>query len=163
MVGKAKVVHHLPPPPEVLSDMLDAYFVCVDRMLNDPAMDPIVCATITKVAFNTLHPLVDGNGRVQRMLFQLVLFKFGFLPRMNVPVSVIMLQDRTGYEVLQQKHVDQLMAGAVYKEAEDDELGDTFQHVDHTKYISGLYQYQDFTFAVSSMTKLMQGTLPVIN
>eukprot|EP00971_Amphidinium_carterae_P306742 6095940-Amphidinium_carterae.1 len=69
-----------------------------------------------KVALNTLHPMVDGNGRVQRMLFQLVLFKRGFLPRVNVPVSVIMLQDRKGYEHMQQTHVDQLMAGIAYEE-----------------------------------------------
>lgn len=162
MVGKAKVVHHLPPPPEVLGRLLDEYFLCLDRMMNDSSMNPIVSATIAKVAFNVLHPLVDGNGRVQRMLFQLVLFKFGFLPRMNVPVSVIMLQDRTGYEIMQQKHVDQLMAGASYIEAEDEKLGDTFRHVEPITGIEALYCYQDFTFAVSSMMKLLQGTLPVI-
>ena len=45
----------------------------------------------------------------------------------TVPVSVIMLQDRTGYELLQQKHVDQVMAGVAYDEAQEDEKveGDT--------------------------------------
>mmetsp|Transcript_79281 Transcript_79281/g.199200 ORF Transcript_79281/g.199200 Transcript_79281/m.199200 type:complete len:556 (+) Transcript_79281:2-1669(+) len=83
---------------------------------------------------------------------------------MNVPVSVMMLQDRTGYEVLQQKHVDQTMAGVAFEEGkcEVDEGGDDFRHVNPTPGIVALYQYQDFTFAVSSMTKLMNGTLPVI-
>uniref|UniRef100_A0A7S2Q332 Fido domain-containing protein n=1 Tax=Zooxanthella nutricula TaxID=1333877 RepID=A0A7S2Q332_9DINO len=164
MVGKAKVCHHLPPPPECLPPLLDGYFRCLERMMGDPKVDPIVCATIAKVAFNVLHPLVDGNGRVQRVLFQLVLFKFGYLPRMNVPVSVIMLQDRTGYEVLQQRHVDQTMAGCVYEEgkSEVEDGGDDFRHLGAIDGVPALYRYQDFTFAASSMIKLMQGTLPVI-
>jgi len=161
-MGKVKVVHHLPPPPSVLPELLDGYFACLDRMMDDETMDPIVCATIAKIAFNTLHPLVDGNGRVQRLIFQLVLFKFGFLPRMNVPVSVIMLQDRTGYEVMQQKHVDQMMVGVLYKELTSKEEGDTFEHILDNESVMSVYQYQDFTFAVSSMIKLMEGTLPVI-
>jgi len=164
MVGKRRVCHHLPPPPEHLPQLLDGYFKCVDRMLSDPNVDPIVCATIAKIAFNVLHPLVDGNGRVQRVLFQLVLFKRGFLPRMNVPVSVIMLQDRSGYEVLQQKHVDQTMAGCVFEEGESEveEGGVDFRHIGATEGVTALYRYQDFTFATSAMIKLMQGTLPVI-
>ncbi|CAE8605532.1 unnamed protein product [Polarella glacialis] len=162
MVGKAKVLHMLPPPPEVLDKLYQGYFGCLKKMLDDPAMDPIVCATVAKIAFNTLHPLVDGNGRVQRALFQLILFKFGFLPRMNVPVSVIMLQDRTGYEGMQQKHVDQVMAGISSTEMRSEGEGDVFRHTSTADGIMALYQYQDFTFATSSMIKLMQGTLPVI-
>jgi len=164
MVGKVKVLHHLPPPPECLPELIDGYFKCLNRMLSDPTIDPIVCATITKVALNVLHPLVDCNGRVQRLLFQLVLFKLQFLPRMNVPVSVIMLQDRTGYEVLQQRHVDQTMAGIAYEEGNTDvdEGGDDFRHLADPEHVIALYKYQDFTWAVSSMSKLMQSTLPVI-
>lgn len=164
LVGKEKVVHHMPPPPSCLPELLDGYLDCVNRMLADSNMDPIVCATIAKIGFNVLHPLVDGNGRVQRLLFQLVLFKFHYLPRMNVPVSVVMLQDRSGYESLQQKHVDQVMAGVSYKPGKSDvgEGGDDFQHVDPPERVAALYKYQDFTFATSSMMKLMEGTLPVI-
>lgn len=162
MVGKSKVVHHLPPPPSVLEDLLSGYFRCLDKLLKDSTVDPIVCATIAKIGFNALHPLVDGNGRVQRLLFQLVLFKYGFLPRMNVPVSVIMLQDRTGYEVLQQRHVDQIMAGISYAECTNEEEGDTFQHLQKAESTLALYQYQDYTFGTSNMIKLMQSTLPVI-
>jgi len=162
MVGKAKVLHHLPPPPPVLADLLNGFFKSMQRMMSDKTMDPVVCATIAKVAFNTLHPLVDGNGRVQRALFQLVLFKYGFLPRLNVPVSVVMLQDRTGYEVMQQKHVDQMMAGVSYSMVDSEAEGDTYQHDNANDTIVAMYRYHDFTFAVSSMTKLMQSTLPVI-
>eukprot|EP00971_Amphidinium_carterae_P297864 5918223-Amphidinium_carterae.1 len=49
MSGKAKVLHHLPPPPEVLEDLLSGYYSCLQRMLDDPNVDPIVCATIAKV------------------------------------------------------------------------------------------------------------------
>ncbi|CAE7268350.1 unnamed protein product [Symbiodinium sp. CCMP2592] len=107
--GKEIVLHYLPPPPNFLPELYKGYFECVHRMLEDPDMDPIVCATIAKIALNTLHPMADGNGRVQRMIFQLVLFRFNFLPRVNIPVSVVMLQDRTGYEVMQWSTLQKLM------------------------------------------------------
>lgn len=163
MVGKEKVLHYLPPPPEALTTLYDGYFECVRRMLGDPTLDPIVCATVAKIAFNTLHPMADGNGRVQRMLFQLILFKYKFLPRVNVPVSVIMLRDRSGYEVLQQGHVDQIMAGLAHRSTiVEGEVEESFQHVGVNETIMAAYMYQDFTFAVSCMIKLMQNTLPII-
>lgn len=162
MEGKTKLLHHLPPPPDVLAGLLDDYFECLERMLSDETVDPIVCATIAKIALNTLHPMVDGNGRVQRFLFQFVLYKFGFLPRLNVPVAVIMTQDRTGYEVLQQKHVDQIMAGIAYVMTKNEE-GDVWQHLRTNENVTSLYRYQDFTFATSSMIKLLRSTLPVIS
>ncbi|CAE7650319.1 unnamed protein product, partial [Symbiodinium sp. CCMP2456] len=161
--GKEVVLHYLPPPPNFLPELYKGYFECVHRMLEDPDMDPIVCATIAKIALNTLHPMADGNGRVQRMIFQLVLFRFNFLPRVNIPVSVVMLQDRTGYEVMQQGHVDQIMAGLKHHRLRlpgEDE--DSFQHIDPKEGLRAVYKYQDFTFAVSCMTKLMQNTLPVL-
>eukprot|EP00928_Gymnodinium_smaydae_P036648 TRINITY_DN25591_c0_g1_i1.p2 TRINITY_DN25591_c0_g1~~TRINITY_DN25591_c0_g1_i1.p2 ORF type:complete len:1096 (-),score=225.79 TRINITY_DN25591_c0_g1_i1:69-3356(-) len=164
MVGKETVLHYLPPPPETLPDLYSGYFACVQRMLADPELDPIVCATVAKIAFNTLHPMADGNGRVQRMLFQLILFKFRFLPRVNIPVSVIMLRDRTGYEVLQQGHVDQIMAGLTHRQVTlpgDEEA--SFQHIASVEEgLLAAYRFQDFTFATSCMIKLMQQTLPVI-
>eukprot|EP00913_Durusdinium_trenchii_P021208 g19922.t1 len=112
--------------------------------------------------------MADGNGRVQRMIFQLVLFRFNFLPRVNIPVSVVMLQeqpnwDRTGYEVMQQGHVDQMMAGLRHELVRlKGESEDSFQHVRPHESLGAIYCYQDFTFTVSCMTKLMQNTLPVL-
>ncbi|CAK9083498.1 Fido domain-containing protein, partial [Durusdinium trenchii] len=148
--GKDLVLHYLPPPPDMLPDLYEGYFRCVHRMLEDPQMDPIVCATIAKIALNTLHPMADGNGRVQRMIFQLVLFRFNFLPRVNIPVSVVMLQDRTGYEVMQQGHVDQMMAGLRHELVRlKGESEDSFQHVRPHESLGAIYCYQDFTFTVS--------------
>eukprot|EP00434_Breviolum_minutum_P045184 symbB.v1.2.040450.t1/scaffold7244.1/size12366/1 len=147
----------------MLPKLYEGYFHCVQRMMEDPAMDPIVCATIAKIALNTLHPMADGNGRVQRMIFQLVLFRFNFLPRVNIPVSVVMLQDRTGYEVMQQGHVEQMMAGLRHELVRlEGETEDSFQHWQVNDTLGAVYRYQDFTFAVSCMTKLMQNTLPVL-
>lgn len=161
--GKELVLHYLPPTPDMLPELYQGYFQCVQRMMDDPAMDPIICATIAKIALNTLHPMADGNGRVQRMIFQLVLFRFNFLPRVNIPVSVVMLQDRTGYEVMQQGHVDQMMAGLRHQLLRlEGEAEDSFQHLHANETLKAVYCYQDFTFAVSCMTKLMQNTLPVL-
>lgn len=159
-VGKQTVLHLLPPSSEVLPGLLEGYYNCLKRLIHDPNVDPLVCATIAKIAFNTLHPLVDGNGRVQRALFQAVLFERGYLPNMGMPVSVVMLRDRERYEMLQQKHVEQVMAGVTHDRSQNP--GEDYQHMCDADSVKCLYTYQDFTHAVSTMVELAKKTLPVM-
>lgn len=158
-VGKEKVLHLLPPPPDSLEKLLSGFFACLDRMVHDTAVDPVVAATIAKIGFNTLHPLVDGNGRVQRALFQIVLYERDFLPNVCMPVSVVMLRDRGTYELIQQKHVDQFMSGVTHQLSENDD--EEYTHGKGKDNVAALYQYQDFTFALNAMMKMLDKSLPV--
>ena len=58
----------VPPPPT----HLDACLANLERYLHEPA-NPVVKAALAHVQFETLHPFLDGNGRVGRQLITLML------------------------------------------------------------------------------------------
>ena len=59
----------LPPPPDRLNECLDALekFLHVD----DPQLPPLIKAGLAHVQFETIHPFLDGNGRLGRLLITL--------------------------------------------------------------------------------------------
>jgi Fic family protein len=67
----------VPPPPEALSDCLSAF----ERFLNDEpeATPPLLKAALGHVQFETIHPFLDGNGRMGRLLIVLQLVADGVL------------------------------------------------------------------------------------
>jgi Fic family protein len=66
--GNARFV---PPPPDKLLDCLSA----LEKFLHDqPEKTPtLVKAALAHVQFETIHPFLDGNGRVGRLLITLLL------------------------------------------------------------------------------------------
>lgn len=77
----------------------------LERFLNDvpDATDPLIKAALSHVQFETIHPFMDGNGRVGRLLIPLILVAAGVLSEPLLYVSVFFKQHRqTYYERLQQ-------------------------------------------------------------
>lgn len=66
--GNAKYV---PPPPDCLLDCLGA----LEKLLHDqPEKMPLLVKTaLAHVQFETIHPFLDGNGRLGRLLITLLL------------------------------------------------------------------------------------------
>ena len=65
-------------PPNV-DDMHDALGE-LDKFINsDIAIDPIVKASLVHYQFETVHPFLDGNGRLGRLLITLSLMNDGAL------------------------------------------------------------------------------------
>jgi Fic family protein len=65
--GNARFV---PPPPEVVPELLaqlEKWFHSED------ALPPLVKAGLAHVQFETIHPFLDGNGRIGRLLITLLL------------------------------------------------------------------------------------------
>lgn len=62
-------VRYLPPPPITMRKDLDSLI----EYANHPAEFPIINALISHLVFEKIHPFVDGNGRVGRLLIHLVL------------------------------------------------------------------------------------------
>ena len=56
----------VPPPPERVSDLL----VIMERFIHDGATDlpPMVKVALIHAQFETIHPFLDGNGRIGRLL-----------------------------------------------------------------------------------------------
>jgi len=66
----------VPPPPERLMECLGAW----ERFLHDDSLPPLVHAALAHSQFEAIHPFVDGNGRVGRLLITLLLIAKDVLP-----------------------------------------------------------------------------------
>lgn len=64
----------VPPPVNQLAGCLDA----LDKRLNqdDEKYDPLVRCYLLHYQFETIHPFLDGNGRIGRVLMSLLIFKW---------------------------------------------------------------------------------------
>jgi Fic family protein len=67
----------VPPPAEVVANCLQPF----ERFLNDEPepTPPLLKAALAHVQFETIHPFLDGNGRIGRLLIVLQLVADGVL------------------------------------------------------------------------------------
>ena len=72
--GNAKFV---PPPPEDVPEAMTQ----LERWIhsNDP-LPPLIKAGLAHVQFETIHPFLDGNGRIGRLLIALLLEHWNLMP-----------------------------------------------------------------------------------
>ena len=66
----------VPPPPDRLMGCLGAW----EKFLHDDTLPPLVQAALAHSQFEAIHPFLDGNGRVGRLLVTLFLIARGVLP-----------------------------------------------------------------------------------
>ena len=66
----------VPPLPELVPDL----FTDWERFVNEPSRRPLVQAALMHYQFETIHPFLDGNGRIGRLLIVLLLVESGRLP-----------------------------------------------------------------------------------
>ncbi len=67
---------YVPPPPDELMGCLGAW----ERFLHDESLPPLVHAALMHSQFEAIHPFLDGNGRVGRMLISMLLVARRVLP-----------------------------------------------------------------------------------
>ncbi len=66
----------VPPPPDRLMDCLSAW----EKFLHDGSLPPLVHVALAHSQFEAIHPFLDGNGRVGRLLITLLLISRNVLP-----------------------------------------------------------------------------------
>ncbi len=74
------------PPPELVRDLMED--LCT--FCNTDDVPAIVQAAMAHAQFETIHPFVDGNGRIGRALIHLVLRRRGLAVRVLPPISLIL-------------------------------------------------------------------------
>jgi Fic family protein len=64
----------IPPPPEYLANCLDTF----EKRLNqeDAKYDPLIRSYLLHYQFEAIHPFIDGNGRVGRLLMSLLIYRW---------------------------------------------------------------------------------------
>jgi Fic family protein len=67
---------YVPPPVEDMKTALAAW----ETFLHDRSLPPLVQIALVHAQFEAIHPFVDGNGRVGRLLITLFLIESGILP-----------------------------------------------------------------------------------
>jgi Fic family protein len=83
----------VPPPPDVLMDHLGAW----EKFLHDQSLPPLVHAALAHYQFETVHPFLDGNGRVGRLLITLQLCQRDVLPMPLLYLSAFFEATRQHY------------------------------------------------------------------
>jgi len=91
---------YVPPPPDELLACLDPF----EKFLHDePARTPaLIKAALAHVQFESIHPFLDGNGRLGRLLITLMLCSEGAVEAPLLYLSLYFKNHRrTYYDLLQ--------------------------------------------------------------
>jgi len=91
----------VPPPPERLTECLDSF----EHFLHDEKhkLPILVEAGVIHVQFETIHPFLDGNGRLGRLLITLLLCSKGALREPLLYLSLYFKENRDRYYDLLQR------------------------------------------------------------
>jgi len=99
-----------PTAPESIPAEMEEYAQWLSSVTeSDHEVDlkhhPILVATVAHTWLVTIHPFIDGNGRVARLILNLILMRAGF------PIAIITKDDRLRYyDALEESQVSDLSA-----------------------------------------------------
>ncbi len=87
--------HFVPPPADRLAECMGA----LETFLHDmpERTPPLLKAALAHVQFETIHPFLDGNGRIGRLLVTLLLCAEGLLREPLLYLSLYLKQHRSEY------------------------------------------------------------------
>jgi len=88
---------YVPPPPREMNECLDAF----EKFLHERNLPPLVQIGLVHSEFEAIHPFVDGNGRVGRLLITLFLIERSVLPSPLLYLSAF-------FEATRQEYYDRL-------------------------------------------------------
>lgn len=83
----------VPPSPLVMAPALEAW----EAYLQTTADDPVFQVAVAHAQFEIIHPFMDGNGRLGRMLIPLLLYQRGMLTRPVFYLSEYLERHRDEY------------------------------------------------------------------
>ncbi len=87
--------HFIPPPPTRVEDCMGA----LERFIHDEhtPYPALVKAALAHVQFETIHPFLDGNGRIGRLLIAFILHHNNVLSQPLLYLSLYFKQHRAEY------------------------------------------------------------------
>ncbi|MCB4781768.1 MAG: Fic family protein [Sulfurovum sp.] len=97
--------HFVPPPPHKVEACMGAF----EKFLHDNAQPypALIKAALAHVQFETIHPFLDGNGRLGRLIISFILHHEGLLAKPLLYLSLYFKEHRSYYyELLNQVRED---------------------------------------------------------
>lgn len=105
-IGKLRIVQvyirgakWTPPKPEDVPNEMKTLLAWYSQ--NKKKLHPLILAAYFHTAFEQIHPFVDGNGRVGRLLMNFILHKNGY-PMINIPNKI----KNRYYSALEKAHLE---------------------------------------------------------
>jgi Fic family protein len=92
---------YVPPPVDEMKGCLDAFEKFIHRATPD--IPPLIKAGLIHLQFESIHPFLDGNGRLGRLLITLYLCAEGVLEQPLLYLSLYFKQHREDYYRLLQE------------------------------------------------------------
>jgi len=83
----------IPPSPEMIMDALSNW----EDYLYETEKDPLVQLAVLKAQFELIHPFLDGNGRIGRMLVPIILYHKKILSQPMFYISSYLERNRDVY------------------------------------------------------------------
>jgi len=92
---------YVPPPPNYISELMND----LERFIHadSPGLTALIKAGLIHVQFETIHPFLDGNGRLGRLLITLYLCSKGLLQHPILYLSLYFKTHRSYYYELLQR------------------------------------------------------------
>jgi Fic family protein len=122
--GALKGARYIPPN---VADMMEAMFALEQYINAEDALDVLICAALIHYQFETIHPFLDGNGRIGRLLIILFFIEKKILSVPALYISYFLKKNRIEYydrmtEVRNEGHYEQWVAfflQAILESAQD--------------------------------------------
>ncbi len=92
--NEAGIAIYLSPPPENIESLMEQLITYINS--NKEAF-PLVRGLITHLAFEKIHPFIDGNGRVGRLLINAVLKSKGYDFSITIPFEEYVDEHKSEY------------------------------------------------------------------
>lgn len=97
-MGRKREITYTPPEPEMVEKLIDNLIEYIEKPKDN--YRPLVRIAIIHAQFETIHPFMDGNGRVGRILIPLYLY---YVEQIDMPcffVSEALERDKLKYYTL---------------------------------------------------------------
>ncbi|MDZ8275334.1 Fic/DOC family N-terminal domain-containing protein [Microbacterium aquimaris] len=92
--ARPETARFIPPHHDEIGDLLGDW----ERFVNEPsAMPPVLRSALMHYQFETIHPFLDGNGRIGRLLIGFMLMRDGVLTAPILQISGYFEKNRATY------------------------------------------------------------------
>lgn len=93
--GTRREIVYTPPPPEKILALLENLVEFIQT--DDESLSVLIRCAVLHYQFEAIHPFIDGNGRIGRLLIPLILYEKGLMPEPLLYLSAYFDKHREQY------------------------------------------------------------------